>query len=106
MEKAGIRPQGDHEHINQEKSPEALHHGEQDQAATAKTCPDYDDFSGPEPINQVPHEGSFKPTLKAGRPVKEGNRRAAYSQVALQGEEKDGEAVVDDSRAHPADQGA
>jgi len=35
MEESGIRPQGHHEHIDEEKSPETLDGGKQDQTASA-----------------------------------------------------------------------
>jgi hypothetical protein len=106
MEKTGIRSQGDHKDVNQEKGPEAVHRGEQDQAEPAKTRSNEDEFSGSETIDQISNHGSLDPAFEASRPIKEGNRRAGNSQVTLQRKEEYGKAVVEDSGPDRADQGA
>jgi hypothetical protein len=103
VEKSSIGSEGNDEDIDKEKGEEAVYRGKKNQANSGQTRPDNNEPPGAEPIDQMSNDRALDSSFKASGAIEERNRRATHAKIALQGEEKNCEAVVDNTNAHGVD---
>ena len=76
------------------------------EANSCHTRPSKNQCPGPKPIYQMTHDRTFNPSFKAGGTIEEGNCGAAHRKIALQGQEKNGETVVENPRSNGGNEGS
>ena len=103
MKKSGIGSERNDEDIDKEKGEEVMYRGKKNQADPGQTRPDNNEPPGAEPIDQMSNDRALDSSFEASGAKEKRNRRATHAKIALQGEEKDCEAVVDNTNAHRVD---
>ena len=106
MPKPSIVAQGDDKDIDEKKGPVTLRRCKKDEANPGHTRPSDDDGPGAIFIYQMTDERTLNSSFEAGCAVQEGNSGAACPKIALQGQEEDGETVVENPSSNGANDGA